>query len=284
MNIASLILRIVAIVAAVIAGVLFFMGQGQLKDSKAKLAAEQTALQASKSELADAEEKAASLEAKLANSEKKLKSSQKKLDSVRIDLANAKRQVSNTQPTLTAKENEIKQLSLENSQLTQQLARAKEQTQGSDQSDEIDALNTRITQLEAANEKLETELESKSNSYASSSSSMTNAITTATATSTTATAAAAAAATETPVAQVPAGDLAESAMIASVSAKDGIVVLKTGFGKTFQVGSQFTLAEDLVAVGAVEISSTTGEYAIANILPNTKKSRLKVGAHVRFFR
>ncbi len=261
----SLILRIVAIVAALASAGLFFAAQGKLSEKQTQLESAQKATQATQAELETANGQIASLESQLNTEREALAETKRTLQSVQSEKDAAQQEVTRTQQQLREAKNQVSTLEDTARSLRADLVATEQKLAEASKEAEIAQLNERISELENANETLKTDLEAERASH--------RAITQAT-TKTLGTTGAA----------VQPASIGAKTTIASISAADGILILDNTPELGLTAGSQLTLIKDLKAYGKVQITKVTDTYAIANILPGSNTKELTEGATVKLLR
>ncbi|MGB0415539.1 MAG: hypothetical protein ACPGKS_01685 [Coraliomargarita sp.] len=282
MNSLSLILRIIAILAAVASAGLFFMSSGKLKEKESQLTTTQQSLASTQSELGTANEKVTSLTASV-NAEKKAASDFKaQVESLRSELYTAKQETTRAQTQLSQSKSQIAQLENEKSQLNSEILSVREQANASQESapslsqGEIDALEQRVEMLEGQNQDLKDELsvfQAKAVAINAGKPRGTNGE-----------AAAAGAYNLNTASAVQPATLGSEATITKVSAEDGLVVLSASPDLDLNAGLEITLVKDLKALGKVQVVEAEGSYALANILPGTNAAKLQEGSVVNLLR
>ena len=256
----SIILRIVAILAAAAAVALFFMSKGKLAEKQTALENAQAATQATQAELETANGQITSLGAQLSTERKALADTKGKLESTRSEMYTAKQEVTRTQQQLKETKSTITDLEDAAERLRADLVKTEKSLAEASKEAELAQLNERIEELAKANDTLKQDLMA-AESLAKSSRKSTNG---------------AAATSEkagfkpnmSPAAQ-PAS-IGTSTTVASISSENGIIVLNSSPELGFTTGETITLIQDLTALGKVQITKVTETLAIANILPGTK--------------
>ena len=97
MNSLSMILRILAVVAAISATALFFVSKGKLAEQQAVAQKAEKATVAVQAELTGANEQISALEGSLSNERDALANEKRKLESMRSEMYTARQEVSRTQ-------------------------------------------------------------------------------------------------------------------------------------------------------------------------------------------
>lgn len=282
MNKVSLILRIVAILAAIVSTALFFMTNGKLREKESQVTSLQQSVATKQSELKSANSEISTLTNDLNAKKKAAAKLQNQIDSLRPELYSAKQEASRTQAQLSQTQNQLAQLENERSQLNTQIAATREQltllqnATPTLSQDEIDALEQRVAALESQNQNLKDELsvfEAKAAAMNSSKRGTAGASSNATSDY----------ALNLQPAVQPA-TLASEATITKVSSRDGLLVLAADPDLALNAGLELTLVKDLKAIGRVQILEAEGRYALANILPGTRASKLREGSVVNLLR
>ena len=261
----SLILRIVAIVAAIGAAALFFMAQGKIKEKDTQLKTATAAHETTKAELAEANAEITQLNADVIQGRNALADNKRTLDATRIEMQTAQQEVTRTQSQLKQIQQQASNLQLDLQAARSQLVEAESKAAQVDKTSEIAELNSRIKELESTNQKLEDDLnvaESKVNALSAKGPSSYGAQTGGSATGTT-------------------GSIGTEVTIASISPENGILILDQGTSLGLAPGTRVTLIKDMKAVGKVQISAVKENYTVANILPGTNTSKLSAGTSVK---
>lgn len=261
----SLILRIVAIVAAIVATTLFFISKGKLADKEAQLTQTKQILSTTQAELSETNKSLEKTESELKTERASLAKTKDELEEVRSELFAAQEEADRNEEKLTQARNDISEMEATAEDLRAELVATEEELAAASREGEINQLNERIAELEKTNEELEFELEAK-----------------------TAVAEAAAAQKEaaslkgikvidTSVSSLlpgkPIDRLKLETTVNSVSAADGLIVLKTSPDFDFFAGQTITLVQNMKSVGKVQIESVEDNYAVGNILPGSSGTK-----------
>ena len=268
----SLILRIVAILAAAAAAFLFFTSKGKLEEKKIALETSKAATKATKKELATANGQISSLKKKLSTESKALATTKTKLESTREQMYTAEQQVSSTKQEVELNQSKIEDLNTDTSELREKLLQAQKDLVAASKESEIAELNERIVELGKVNEELELELaaaEAIKNSRKSTTSNMS-------------------------LTQAGSGEqkdpfssnesptsAATSTTIASISHRDGIILLNATPELGLTTGPLIILSRDSKALAKIEIIRVSEKFALANILPGTSTHGLSAGTTVK---
>lgn len=280
MNSLSLILRVIAILAAVASAGLFFMSSGKLKEKETQLSVTKQSLAASQSELTATNGKVTSLTASLDSSKKSASKLKSEVESLNSELYTAKQETTRAQTQMSQIKGQVAQLENEKQQLNSEIAAARqaaaEQAANSTSlsQGEVDALEQRISVLTEEKQELQDELSVfQAKAAARNTGGGEN--------SETATAGGYNLNTQT---AVQPATLGSEATITKVSSDDGFIVLIASPSLGLDSGLELTLVQDLKAIGKVQIVETDGSYALANILPGTKAAKLTEGSIVNLLR
>lgn len=271
MNTVSLVLRIVAIIAGITAGALFFVSQGKLKDKHEQLVATQDELSKTTTSRDEAKAEAAALNGKLKTAERQGERLTTQLDTARTEADTTRRELNSAKSKLDTANDKIASLNTSVTDLNSKLSKAEQDVLAADKTEELAALNERIAALTTENTTIKDELnvaESKLKSYTAgreekAPSVLTNYNTTE---------------------AVRSAKLADNVTIASVNSSNGIVVLDAAPELGLAPGMNVTLIQDLKALGRVRVAKVDDNFAVANILPGTSASRLKEGSVVDILR
>ncbi|MGJ8639156.1 MAG: hypothetical protein ACSHYA_07155 [Opitutaceae bacterium] len=266
----SLVLRILAIVAAVAAAAIFFMSQGKLAEKQTELDAAKTATQSVQAELAGTNDKVKSLESSLSGEREALAASKRELASKSSEMHIAQQEVTRTQTQLRESKKTIEKLTASAMELRSDLLSAEKSLASASKEAELAQLTERIKELQGANSSLKSELESS------------KAISEARAATPNATQSAGSTNGGLPVVNYPvnnnpavqAASIGTKTTIASVSAANGIIVLNATPELGLTPGTEVRLVKDLKAIASVQVISNQGDLAIANILPGSMIDQL----------
>jgi predicted nucleic acid-binding Zn-ribbon protein len=273
----SIILRIVAIVAAAAAVALFFMSKGKLADKQVALDTAHAATQATQAELETANNKITSLDAQLSTERKSLADTKSNLESIRSEMYTAKQEVTRTQQQLKESKSLITKLEKDAADVRTQLVKTEETLAKASKEAELAQLNERIEELAKANEALKQDLEAaeviaKSKMASSARKAETAAADTGVYQT-----------TFTPNSSPAAkpASIGAATTVASIDAQNGIIILNTAPELGLTTGSTITLIQDLTSLGKIQVTKVTPQLAIANILPGTSLSGLSQGDTVK---
>jgi len=274
-----MILRILAIVAAIAAGALFFMGKGKLAEKQAALQKAEQATQAVQAELAAANERITTLEGNLGNEREALADEKRKLESVRSEMYTARQEVSRTQQQLSEAKKSISDLESTAKRLRADLLRAEQELASASKEAVIAQLNERIAELEKSNATLKESLEDARDRA------LTRAAG-ASAASGSMTAGGAYSSNFTPTTSqpLPKANIGPKTTIQTVSPENGIIVLANSAELGLTPGAKIRLIKDLQAIGSIQVVQIKDDLVVANILPGSKTRAMTAGSTVSLLR
>jgi flagellar biosynthesis chaperone FliJ len=284
MNSLSLILRILAIVAALAAAALFFVGKGKLAEQQTITQKAEAATQAVQAELTTANEQVSTLEANLKTEREALADAKRKLESIRSEMYTAKQEVSRSQQQLNEAKRKIQSLENEAKSLRNDLIKTEQglttSAKTSNAESEIAQLNERVAELEKANAELKENLAAEKNKIVN------TAEKTGAATTETLSTGLAYKNTFTPSvsAALPVASIGSSTTIQSVSAKDGLIVLANNSDLGLSPGIEATIVKDLKAIGKIQVVNVSNDLVVANILPGAKTNEMRAGTTISLMR
>lgn len=268
----SLILRIVAIVAAIAAAALFFISQGKLEEKQAQLETSQKATAATQAELETANGDIEKLEGRLKNERDALADTKDKLEEMRSEMYTARQEVTRKEQELTEVKDKLNEAEGSARRLRADLIATEQQLAAASKETEIAQLNERIAELELANSTLKSDLEAELAIKAAKAPKK--------ATAANGTAPSAAGLTDTSSAAVQPVSIGAQATIESVDTKNGIIVLSGASELGLNAGADITLVKNLVAVAKIKIINVEEDLAVASILPGVKSRELIEGTKV----
>lgn len=271
----SLILRIVAIIAAVAATTLYFISKGKLADMDTELTQTKQVLATTQTELSDTSNTLVQTQTTLKRETASHAKTKETLSNVQSELFAAQQQVEQTNRQLTTTKAELATAEATAKQLRTDLVSTQEELAAASREAEINQLNERIKSLEKTNAELALDLESKT--------AIADAVT---AKQNPSSGSTALGGINTSVAGLPSGEpisrIRLETTINSISTSDGIIVLNSTPELGLAAGQTVTLVQDLKSVGRVRIQSITDTYAVGNILPGSKgTSKLDSGSTVQ---
>jgi chromosome segregation ATPase len=268
----SLILRIVAILAAAAAAFLFFTSKGKLAEKQTALETSKAATKATKSELATANGQISTLKKKLSTESKALATTKTKLESTREQMYTAEQQVSSTKQQVELSQNTIQELEAATSELREKLLQAQKDLVAANRESEFAEMNERIRELGEANEALKLELaaaEAVKNSKKETKGAFGRGL------------ADSGEQTGAFSSKESSTSGATSTTIASISRKDGIILLNTTAELGLTTGPLIILSRDSKALAKIEIVEVSEKFALANILPGTSAHGFSAGTTVK---
>ena len=275
MNYLSLILRIVAILAAIAAGMLYLLLAGKLDEKEKKLAQVQTELQIllDKNETADLE--ISELQEDLTEENKLIEEANIKLEEAKAKLVAEMQESQRVQKKLIETQQKVTQQEETITRLRQELVNAESLFAAASQENLVAQLEERIEELTAANSQLRDEIKtstlpSKEDSPVDTES-KTNVTPSEQFTVRTLTA-------------DEANSIKEEAKIASLRTENGIIVLDSGEQTSLETGTTVDLAKASTVIARVKIINVNGSLAIAYIRPGANLSDLSKGDTVKILR
>ena len=279
MNSLSMILRILAVVAAITATGLFFVSKGKLAEMQAVAQKAEKATVAVQAELTAANEQISALEGSLKSERDALANEKRKLESMRSEMYTARQEVSRTQQQLSETKKSIASLESTARRLREDLLRSEQSLASASKEGEIAQLNERIAELEESNADLKESLEeakvtsSKSGSHEGSASSKMASVDTFSS-----------GFTVTKTQALPAASIGAETTIESLSAKNGLIALANSPGLGLSPGTTVTVIKKLRALGKIQVSQVSDDLVLANLLPGAKTRELAAGTTVRLLR
>ena len=281
MNSLSLILRILAVIAAVAAGVLFYMGKGKLAEQKAAMEAAQDATVVVQDELAEANEQITTLEGQLAEERSALSQTKRDLENTRSEMYTARQEVSRTQQQLSQARGNISDLEATAKRLRSELVDVEQSLAVSKQADdELAAARERLAELEDRNSELTAELRAAKRSTSQASATATAAG----GSRQTGSANYSSGFTPTAAQPLPPVSIGPETTVQSISTESGLIVLANNPQLQLSVGNEVSLVQNMKALGKISVTKTTEAFIVANILPGTKARGLAAGSTVKILR
>ena len=279
MNSLSMILRILAVVAAIAAAGLFFVSKGKLAEMQAVAEKAEKATVAVKAELTAANDQISALEGSLKSERDALASEKRKLESMRSEMYTARQEVSRTQQQLSETKKSIANLESTAGRLREDLLRSEQSLASASKEGEIAQLNERIAELEESNADLKESLEeakvtsSTSRSPEVSASSKMASVNTFSS-----------GITATKTQALPEASIGAKTTIESLSAKNGLIALANSPELGLSPGTTVTIIKKLRALGKIQVSQVSDGLVLANLLPGAKTRELAAGTTVRLLR
>ena len=275
-----MILRILAVVAAIAAAGLFFAGKGKLAEMQAVAQKAEKATVAVQAELTAANEQISALEGSLKSERDALANEKRKLESMRSEMYTARQEVSRTQQQLSKAKKSIADLESTARRLREDLLRSEQSLASASKEGEIAQLNERIAELEESNADLKESLE-KAKVTSSTSRSPEGSVTSsnmAPASSHSGNL------TATKTQTLPAASIGPETTIESLSAKNGLIALANSPELGLSPGTTLTIIKKLRALGKIQVSQVSDDLVLANLLPGAKTRELTAGTTVSLFR
>ncbi|PXA04782.1 hypothetical protein DDZ13_06335 [Coraliomargarita sinensis] len=271
----SLILRILAIVAAVAATTLFFISKGKLADMDTELTQTKQVLSSTQTELSDTQNVLQRTETQLKREQNNLAETKAELEETESKFYASQQEATRAKNALEEANTQITSLENDARELKADLVATQEELANASREAEINQLNERIAELESKNEELMVDLESKTaiadavtaKKQQSSPNGQGGIDTTISSLS---------------VGGEPIQRIRLETTVNSISTNDGLIVLDSNPELGLSAGQTITLVQDLKAVGKVQIQKIEENYAVANILPgSTGTKKLSSGSKVQ---
>lgn len=269
MNRISILLRIIAIIAASAACILFFISKGKLAEEVfARKAAEEASRQI-QAELTEADNQIENLNSRLKTEQEVLSDTKRKLASTRSEMYTARQEVSRTQQQLSIAKNDIKRLEESAKRLRSDLLQAEQSLASASNEIEIENLNLRIAELSESNAKLEESLQNivsinnstnQNSEQAVSSNSLSELYSTPSHTA------------------KPVSVFGPEAEILSM--KNGFIVLSNNTNLGLVAGAKANMIQKKRAIGSIQVVETNNEMILANILPGSNTSAINAGGTI----
>jgi myosin heavy subunit len=282
MNSLSMILRILAVVAAISATALFFVSKGKLAEQQAVAQKAEKATVAVQAELTASSEQISSLEGSLNNERDALANEKRKLESMRSEMYTARQEVSRTQRQVSEAKKRVAELEVTARRLRTDLLQSEKSLANSSKEDEVKQLIERVAELEENNADLKESLEdakvASSTSLApehSESSSKIASIATPTYSS---------GFTATKSQALPTTSIGAETTIESLSARNGLIALANNPELGLSPGTTVTVVKRLKALGKIQVSQVSDDLVLANLLPGAKTREMVAGTTVSLLR
>jgi tetrahydromethanopterin S-methyltransferase subunit B len=272
MNSLSMILRILAIVAALAAGTLFFMGKGKLAEQQAAQIKAEQATVTVQTELDNANDQIKKLQNNLRTERDALADEKRTLESIRSEMYTARQEVSRSQQQLKQAKQKIIELETAASGLRADLLTAEQALVETNKEAELAQLNERVAELEAANADLTESLNAaeakismlRPKQEASGGYQSTFKISGSQA--------------------LPKASIGAATSIQSISPENGLIVLENTPELGLTVGNEVKVIKDLKALGKIKVVQLTDQLVVANLLPGAKTSEMTQGSSVKLLR
>lgn len=283
MNSLSMILRILAIVAAIAAGGLFFVSKGKLAEQKAAADRANQATAAVQAELATANEQIQDLKGSLKTERDAIADAKQKLVGVRSEMSTARQEVTRSKQQLQDAKRSIADLESSAKRLRADLLQTEEGLAAANKEGEIAQLNDRIAELEKANTDLSESLDDAKQDVAQA---MASSAPTSPSTGALSRGGAYSSGFKAPApaAALPVASLGAETTIQTVSADNGLVVLANNAELGLTPGTEVTLIADRKALGKIQVVELTEALVVANILPGASAQSMVEGSTVSLLR
>ena len=280
MNSLSMILRILAAVAAISATALFFVSKGKLAEQQAVTQKAEKATVAVKVELTTANEKISALEGSLGNERDALSNEKRKLESMRSEMYTARQEVSRTQRQVSEAQKSIAELESTTRRLRTDLLQSEQSHANSSKGDEVEELIKLIAELEKSNTDLKESLEKTQVSLSTSSAPEYPESSNKTASSVTYKSGF----TATKSHALPAASIGTETTIESLSARNGLIALANRPELGLSPGTTVTIIKKFKALGKIQVYQVSDDLVLANLLPGAKTRGMVAGTTVRLLR
>ena len=275
-----MILRILAVVAAISATALFFVSKGKLAEQQAVAQKAEKATVAVQAELTDANEQISALEGSLSNERDALSNEKRKLESMRSEMYTARQEVSRTQRQVSVAKKSIAELESTARRLRSDLLQSEQSLASTGKEDEVEQLIERVAELEKSNADLEESLEdakvTSSQSRAPEGTGGSNKTASAVTYKSGFTA--------TKSHALPAASIGAETTIESLSARNGLIALANSPELGLSPGTTVTIVKKLKALGKIQVSQVTDGLVLADLLPGAKTQEMVAGTTVSLLR
>jgi predicted nucleic acid-binding Zn-ribbon protein len=279
-----MILRILAIVAAVAAAALFFLGKGKIAEQQAVAQKAQADTQAVQTELAAANEQVSALESRLVTERESLADAKRNQESIRSEMYTARQELNRTQQQLSEARNTIADLENTARRLRSELLTAEQNVtapSATGNEAELTRLNDRIAELEQANAELRESLKTAreratTERSTASGSDSTGSLRTGGSYSSNF--------TPGEAQPLPTATLGVETTIQSVSAQNGLIVLANKEGLNLSPGLELSVIKDRQSLGKIQIVRVQPDLVVANLLPGANTRSMSVGSTVNLLR
>ena len=270
MNSLSMILRILAVVAAIASTTLFFLSKGKLAEQQAVAQKAEQATVAVKAELKEANEQISALEIRLDNEQDALAKEKRKLESMSSEMYTARQEVSRTKQQFSEAKKNIANLESDAKELRAKLVSANQSLASESKEAEISQLNVRVAELEKSNAGLKESLkDAKANSSTSRDTENPETSSNFTAVRSQA---------------LPAASIGAETTVESLSASNGLIALANSPELGLTPGTTVTIIKKLKALGKIQVSQVTDDLVLANLLPGAKTREMVAGSTVSLLR
>ncbi|MDQ8195013.1 hypothetical protein QEH59_11290 [Coraliomargarita sp. SDUM461004] len=284
MNSLSMILRILAIVAALAAGALFYLGKGKLAEQQISLNEAEQATAAAQAELTTVNQQIGKLEGSLKSEREALAEEKRKLESIRSEMYTARQEVSRTQQQLNENKKAIQALEDTSKSLRAELLNSEKTLTATNKEGELAQLNQRIAELEKANAELKESLakaearvtEVTSQEVSSKAATISNSVSSVTESGSGYTSTF----QPSPSQPLPTASLGAQTAIQSLSSKNGLIVLSNSPELGLSPGITVSVIKDMKDLGQIQVIQLSKDLVIANILPGAKTRQMAEGTIV----
>ena len=277
-----MILRILAVVAAISAAALFFVSKGKLAEQQAIAQKAEKATVAVKAELTAANKQISALEGSLSNERDALSNEKRKLESMRSEMYTARQEVSRTQRQVKEAKESIKELESTARRLRKDLLQSEQSLASSSKEDEVERLIKLVADLEKSNADLKESLEKTEVSLSTSRAPTNSGSSNKTASIATSTSSSGFIATKSQA--LPAASIGSETTIESLSARNGLIALANRPELGLSPGTIVTIIRKFKALGKIQVSQVTDDLVLANLLPGAKTREMVAGTTVSLLR
>jgi predicted nucleic acid-binding Zn-ribbon protein len=277
-----MILRILAVVAAISASALFFVSKGKLAEQQAVTEKAKQATVAVQEELTEANEQISALEGSLNSERDALANEKRKLESMRSEMYTARQEVSRTQQQLSEAKKSIAKAESTARRLRTDLLQSEQSLASSNKEDEIAQLIERIAELEESNADLKESLEDAKDISSTSRALENTESSIKIASVDTSTYSNGFTATQSQA--LPPTSIGTKTTIESLSAKNGLIALSNSPDLGLSPGTTVTVIKKLRALGKLQVSQVTDNLILANLLPGAKTREMIAGTTVSLLR
>lgn len=272
-----LILRIVAIVAAIAATTLYFISKDKLAEKQDQLTRTQQVLTTTQTDLSETTMTLRKTESQLARESEDLAKTKSTLEDVRAELYTSEQLVARNERLLTEARSKIGNLETTARDLNANIVDLQKELVAANRDAEINQLNEQIAELQSSNETLNAEIESQRAfvEAVKGKSGLNSGL---------AVGSASPSGSQSDTGAAPTVNKLETT-VNSVSTKNGMIVLDSRAELGLSAGQTFILFSGKKSVAKIRVHSTTDTHAIANILPSDAgKGNVKPGNAVNLVR
>lgn len=255
----SLLLRVLAIVGAIVAVVGWVATQDKVKDANADLTKAKSQAKAAQVEAADFDKKFQAAQSKAGSLESDLADAKSRVQSGRAELSVSKRETTAARAELKESKAELKSLEAQNTKLKEEIIAARTEVPDVDP-EQIKAYEEKIATLGEEVDNLKDRL-ARSSTGSSNVIAATDGVSATTGTG----GAAASDASATPVLRLSSSGQTASVLKADVD--NGLIVISRGQKQGLQKEMEFGIAKGFSAPVRVKVARTAPDYSVAYILP-----------------